>query len=181
MGIQHHSAITAATPTTSSKHYQRHISSMTSPGPAWKRQSHIYLETSFLLSKNRHGQFQSGVPFQTLSPLAPSSQPLNISIYNICQRGPVKCDINLVDFDVDFEHIIAQLDEASLQHITKSGWRHGVSYVIVVKEKTFMLNKKHNLKSGRNKDKKKGLNDKRRQETKKTEGIDEKTTSNLIH
>ena len=37
-----------------------------------------------------------------------------------------------------------------------------------------MLNKKHNLKSGKNKDKKKGLERKTRQETKKGENISEK-------
>ena len=36
-----------------------------------------------------------------------------------------------------------------------------------------MLNKKHNLKSGKSKDKKKELETKKRQETKKREHIDE--------
>ena len=37
----------------------------------------------------------------------------------------------------------------------------------VLKSKTFMLNRKHNLKSGKSKDKKKELEKKKRQETKK--------------
>ena len=43
-----------------------------------------------------------------------------------------------------------------------------------------MLNKKHNLKSGNSKDKKKELETKKRQETKKRENIDEDKTCNLI-
>ena len=44
----------------------------------------------------------------------------------------------------------------------------------VLKPKTLMLNKKHNLKWGNSKDKKKELETKKRQETKKRENISEK-------
>ena len=43
-----------------------------------------------------------------------------------------------------------------------------------------MLNKKHNLKSGNSKDKKKELETKERQETQKREHIDEDKTCNLM-
>ena len=43
-----------------------------------------------------------------------------------------------------------------------------------------MLNRKHNLKSGKSKDKKKELERKKRQETKKREMISGKKTCNLI-
>ena len=43
-----------------------------------------------------------------------------------------------------------------------------------LKPKTMMLNKKHNSKSGKNKDKKRDFKEKTRQETQKRENIDEK-------
>ena len=43
-----------------------------------------------------------------------------------------------------------------------------------------MLNRKHNLKSGKSKDKKKELDRKKRQETKKRNDFRKKTTCNLI-
>ena len=45
--------------------------------------------------------------------------------------------------------------------------------LFVLKPKTLRLNKKHNLKSGNSKDKKKGFERKTRQETQKRENIDE--------
>ena len=52
--------------------------------------------------------------------------------------------------------------------------------LFVLKPKTFMLNKKHNLKSGNNKDKEKGVERKNKTENhKKREKIDEKINCNL--